>query len=97
MSRYQPDQRQQTISSVVRVYMAAHDEKQEDLGRALGVSRPAIGQKLAGRNRWSVEDLGNLSMHYGVPVEEFIRGEILLRLGVVIGKPAPGLAVRVPA
>jgi peptidyl-prolyl cis-trans isomerase A (cyclophilin A) len=72
---------QEVVSRVVRVYMAARDETQEELGLALGVSRPAITQKLSGRSKWTLADLDGLARHYGVDIPELLSGRILERLG----------------
>lgn len=70
--------RQAGISAVVRVYLAAYGERHDDLAAALGVSRPAVSQKLQGRIRWTVADLDALADHFGVPVETFLAGDVLL-------------------
>lgn len=79
--------RQTTISSVVRVYMAAHKHCQADLAAGIGVSRPAVSQKLAGRIRWTLPDLDALARFYSTSAEDFLSGDVLKRLGVVVGKP----------
>ena len=85
---------QETVSRVVRVYMAARDETQEELGRELGLSRPAVTQKLSGRSRWTLADLEGLARHYGLPVEELIKGPILDQLGAVKPRRATGPRAR---
>lgn len=84
--------RQRRISRTVRVYLAAHDETHADLAAALGVSRPAVTQKLADRTRWTLADLERLADHYGTAVDTFLRGDVLDRLGAVVegAGSAPG-------
>lgn len=78
---------QEIVSRVVRVYMAARDETQEELGLALGLSRPAVTQKLSGRSKWTLSDLEKLRVHYGVEVAELLQGTILERLGATVPGP----------
>lgn len=72
---------QETISAVVRVYMVARGETQEGLAASLGISRPAVTQKLSGKSRWSLKDLQALSKHYDLTIEELVEGRILTQLG----------------
>lgn len=72
---------QEIVSRVVRIYMVARDETQEELGHALGLSRPAVTQKLSGRSKWTLNDLEVLQKHYGLTVDELLSGTILRQLG----------------
>lgn len=87
-----PQGRQRLISRTVRVYLAAHDETHADLALVLGLSRPAVSQKLADRIRWTLPDLERLADHYGTAVDTFLRGDVLDRLGAVVegAGSAPG-------
>lgn len=75
------------ISSVVRVYLAAHNGTHAELAEGLGMSRPAVSQKLAGRIRWTLHDLEALARFYDTDPADFLSGDLLARLGVVVGKP----------
>lgn len=82
-------EQQRTISSVVRVYLAARNETHAELAAAIGISRPAVSQKLAGRIRWTLADLERLAAYYGAEPQDFLSGDLLARLGVVVGTPRP--------
>lgn len=81
-------ERQRTIASVVRVYLAAHNQTHAELADALCMSRPAISQKLAGKIKWTLADLERLADYYHTDVESFVSGDVLRQLGVVVGRAA---------
>lgn len=88
--------RQRTIASVVRVFMAARNETHADLAGALGLSRPAVSQKLAGRINWTLADLERLADYYGTEPGAFLSGDVLERLGVIVGDQRRPRALAVP-
>lgn len=57
---------QDTISSVVRLLMTLRGESQETIARDLGLPRGSISNRLAGRTRWTSDDLSRLAAHFGV-------------------------------
>lgn len=88
-------ERQAQVSAVVRVLLAARNETHDDLAAALGVSRPAVSQKLQGRIAWTLYDLDLLAFHFDVSHETFLSSDVLDRLGPP-GKPRSA-ALAVPS
>lgn len=70
------------VTGNVRDLMDDHHTTQVDLAAVLGISQPAVSNKLAGRSRWTLDDLEALADHYG------IRSSDLLRMGTKEVKPA---------
>lgn len=52
------------ITTAIRVLMLSRGEKQKDLAAAIGLSEQNLSNKLAGRLRFSVEDLRRIFRHY---------------------------------
>lgn len=89
------DERQARVSAVVRVLLAAHHETHDELAAALGVSRPAVSQKLQGRTAWTLYDVDLLAYHFNVGHEVFLSADVLDRLAAAPDKPSSAsLAVR---
>lgn len=62
------------LSETVRILMARHRETTAAIGNILGVTGPAVSQRLLGNTRWSVEELVLLSRHYGLPPSDLLSG-----------------------
>lgn len=87
--------------------LAAVAETHDDLAAALGVSRPAVSQKLQGRIQWTLYDLDLLAFHFNVSHDLFLSGDVLDRLRApeqpvsaplaVGSRRAPGQSQRVRA
>lgn len=82
---------QDIVSRVVRIYMVARDQTQEELAAQLGLSRPAVTQKLSGRSKWTISDLEKLQGIYGVTAQELLEGRVLEALGGVVTRDRKGL------
>ena len=52
------------MRTAIRVLMLSRGEKQKDLAAAIGLSEQNLSNKLAGRLRFSVEDLRRIFRHY---------------------------------
>lgn len=63
---------QDTISAVVRLLMTLRNERQSDVALALELPRVSVVNRLAGRTRWTSDDLDRLSAHFGVPVSVLV-------------------------
>lgn len=63
---------QERVTTAVRMLMAAQRLKQSDLAAALGISQPSVSAKLAGRARWSVDDLDKLASTFGVALADLV-------------------------
>lgn len=57
---------QRNVTQVLRTLLLAYGERQEDVAAALGVTQAAVSNKMAGKTRWSIEDLAILAEHFGV-------------------------------
>lgn len=51
-----------------------HNESQEALGKALGLSRQVTGHRLEGRSRFTADEIEMASTHYGVPIQVLYEG-----------------------
>lgn len=82
------------------MYAASRGHTHEQLAVALGLSRPAVSQRLSGRNPWTLRDLEALSSFYSITVEDLVSGAVLRLLGVPeaeLEEPGPnGLGRRAP-
>jgi antitoxin component HigA of HigAB toxin-antitoxin module len=74
----------ETVSAVVRACMGLTGDNQDDVARVLGLTRPAVTARLAGRTRWTVIELELLGAHYGVEPAAFLD---LSRLGLLVNLP----------
>lgn len=63
---------QDVISSVVRLLMALRGETQGDVAAALELPRVSVVNRLAGRTRWTSDDLDRLASHFQVPVSVLV-------------------------
>ena len=57
---------QDTISAVVRLLLTVRHETQETVAAALGLPRASLSNRLAGRTRWTSDDLDRLADHFGI-------------------------------
>lgn len=72
---------QATITGVVRLLMRLTDTRQQDVADALGLPRPAVSYRLAGRTRWNSDDLDGLADLFGVPLPALLVEPGLLLAG----------------
>lgn len=58
---------QDNVSRVVKTLLTAHAQTQGDIAESLGMTQAAVSNKIAGKTRWSLDDIERLSAHFGVP------------------------------
>lgn len=67
-----PDDIDITIARKVRGIIAEHLQTQEDLYRALGVSRRTLQRRLRATEPWSAAEVVQICRHFGVPISAVI-------------------------
>ena len=81
-----------SVSAVLRACMALAGESQERVAEVLGVTRPAVTARLAGRTRWTVSEVEVLADHYGIEPAAFFD---MSRLGLLVNvSPSDGVRPR---
>lgn len=63
---------QRTVSTNVKVLMAVRDVGQQEIGNAIGKSDAAVGHKLNGRAKWSIDELDALATYSGWDIARFL-------------------------
>jgi antitoxin component HigA of HigAB toxin-antitoxin module len=62
---------QENVSSVVRVLLAAHGQRQQGLRSVLDEDETGVSKLMNNRKRWTIEHLGALAAHFDEPVAVF--------------------------
>ncbi len=57
---------QRNVTQVLRTLLLAHGEDQSDVAKALRVTQAAVSNKMAGKTRWSLDDVEALAEHFGM-------------------------------
>ncbi|WP_348967337.1 helix-turn-helix domain-containing protein [Alloscardovia omnicolens] len=65
---------QDTVSMNLKILLMVRSLKQEDLAEALGISRPAVSQKITGKHPWSLGDIEKASEFFNVEPEALVAG-----------------------
>lgn len=65
---------QQRITESVRALSAAFQDQQTGLAKVLGMSQVSVSRKMRGLNRWSVDDVEKLAVHWGVSAAQILAG-----------------------
>lgn len=66
------------VSAVVRMMLAARNEKFDVLVPALGIGRTTTFEKVSGRRRWYAEEVQALAEYFELPVGAFYAGPMRL-------------------
>ena len=87
---------QDAISAVVRLLLTVRHETQETVAEALGLPRASLSNRLAGRTRWTSDDLDRLAAHFGIDPAVLLMSPAEI-LGPELGEapPSPNGAVPV--
>lgn len=65
---------EQSLRLTVATLMYATGEDQRALGAGLRLSQAQVSRKQSGKASWLLPDLDRLSVHYGIPVPDLLRG-----------------------
>lgn len=65
-------ERQDAITTVVRVLLALNGRQQKDLAAALGMNASGITRRMK-HGTWAIEDLDPMAQFFDVPVSTFFR------------------------
>lgn len=55
---------QSNVTQVLKVLLTAHGETQADVAEVLGVTQSSVSNKMAGKTRWSLDDIQRLTHHF---------------------------------
>lgn len=62
------------FSDTVRHLMLRTGDNQEDLGKVLGINRVGVSNRLAGKARWTLDDVEKLAAHWDVRAADLLLG-----------------------
>lgn len=77
------------VSTMVEFALKARQETRNDLAKAMGVSVDAIGSRLRGRTRWSVDDIDQVAAHFEMSPADLVAGQLDARALAPVQRQRP--------